>query len=93
MSARERLNRQRGATEFIRRMSSAQRVRFDLRLDRKTFAERYHFPMITLLAWERHETVPDAVAAAFLDAIAADPEGVAKALVTSKAAREAEWMG
>ena len=33
--------------------------------------------------------VPDAVAAAFLDAIAADPEGVAKALAKSRAEREA----
>ena len=70
-------------------MSPAQRVRFGLRLDREAFAERYHIPLATLMAWERHGLVPDAVAAAFLDAIAADPDGVAKALSKAKAGREA----
>ena len=63
--------------------------RFGLRLDRQAFADRYHIPLVTLIAWERHESVPDAVAVAFLDAIAADPDGVAKALLKAKADREA----
>ena len=67
----------------LRHMSAAKRVRFQLRLSRQEFADRYHIPLATLTAWERHELVPDAVATAFLDAIAADPEGLAKALLTS----------
>ena len=73
----------------LHRMAHAKRVRFELRLDRKAFADRYHIPPATLLAWEHHELLPDAVASAFLDAIAADPDGVAKALSKSKAEREA----
>jgi len=75
--------------QSLRHMSKAKRIRFGLRSTRQAFADRYHIPLATLLAWERHELVPDAVAAAFLDAIAADPEGVAKALSKSKAARTA----
>ena len=67
----------------LRQMSRAKRVRFDLQLSRQEFADRYHIPQATLTAWERHEIEPDAVAAALLDAIAADPEGVAKALAKS----------
>ncbi len=67
--------------QTMRRMTAAKRVRFDLRLSREEFAERYHIPLATLVAWERREFDPDAVATAFLHAIAADPEGVAKALV------------
>lgn len=66
--------------QTLRRMSPAKRVRFDLRLSRQEFADRYHIPLPTLTAWERHKSEPDAVARAFLDAIAADPEGVARAL-------------
>lgn len=75
--------------QTLRHMSTAKRTRFNLRLDRQAFADRYHIPLATLVAWERHELVPDAVAAAFLDAIATDPDGVAKALAKAKAAREA----
>jgi DNA-binding transcriptional regulator YiaG len=34
----------------------------------------------TIERWERYEVEPDAVAVAFLDAIACDPKGVARAL-------------
>ena len=67
----------------LRAMTEAKRVRFELRLTRPEFADRYHIPLATLTAWERRNLEPDAVAVAFLRAIAADPEGVAKALVKS----------
>ena len=67
----------------LRPMTRAKRVRFDLRLSRQEFADRYHIPLATLTAWERRGLEPDAVALAFLDAIAADAEGIANALVKS----------
>ena len=67
----------------LRPMTRAKRVRFDLRLSRQEFADRYHIPLATLTAWERRDIEPDAVAIAFLDAIAADADGVAKALAKS----------
>jgi putative transcriptional regulator len=70
-------------------MSPAKRVRFNLRLSRQEFSDRYHIPLATIVSWERHETKPDAVATAFLDAIAADPEGLAKALARSSGKPEA----
>lgn len=73
----------------LHRAALAKRIRLKLRLSEKQFAERYHIPLITLSAWERHKLVPDAVATAFLDAIAADPEGLAKALARSSGKPEA----
>lgn len=67
-------------------MARTKRLRRALQLGQEEFASRYHIPLEILLAWERYEAEPDAVATAFLDAIAGDPEGVAKALaaVTDK---------
>ena len=64
-------------------LAKVKRIRWTLKLTREAFAERYHIPLETLERWERYEAEPDAVAVAFLDAIDADPEGVAKALVRS----------
>ena len=36
--------------QTLRHMARAKRTRFDLRLDRKAFAERYHIPLATLVA-------------------------------------------
>ena len=62
-------------------LALVKRIRWKLRLSREAFAERYRIPIATVVSWERYETEPDAVATAFLDAIAADPEAVARALV------------
>ena len=70
-------------------MAGAKRIRFRLRLSQEDFVNRFHIPLATLTAWERHELIPDAVAIAFLDAIAADPEGLAKALAKSSKKPEA----
>jgi putative transcriptional regulator len=64
-------------------MAQVKRLRLKLKLGQQAFADRYHIPLKTLVAWERHESMPDAVAIAFLHAIAADPEGLAKALLKS----------
>lgn len=72
----------------LRRAALSKRIRLKLVLSEKEFAERYHIPPDTLAAWERHKSEPDAVAKAFLDAIAADPEGVARAL--EKSAKKSE---
>ena len=74
--------------QTMRRMTAAKRVRFDLRLSREEFSERYRIPLATITSWERREYEPDAVATAFLDAIAADPEGVARALAKKSVAAE-----
>ena len=63
-------------------------LRMKLRLDREEFAERYHFPLDVLIAWETHKSHPDAIAHAYLKAIAADPEGVAKAVASRPRADE-----
>ena len=66
--------------------------RIGMALDRLVvveLADRYHIALATLIAWEQHETEPDAVALAFMDAIAGDPEGDAKALRTPAPASEA----
>ena len=73
-----------GLDQVFHKMARAKSIRLKLRLSQEEFAARFHIPRETLAAWERHKCVPDAVAQAFLDAIAADPEGVAKALAMSK---------
>lgn len=70
-------------------MARAKRIRITLKLSQQAFAERYHIPVSTLMDWERHAAQPDVVATAFLDAIASDPEGVAKALLRSSEKPEA----
>ena len=69
----------------LRPMTRAKRVRFGLRLSRQEFSDRYPIPLEKLTACERRDIEPDAVAVAFLDAIVADPDGVAKALAKSAA--------
>jgi putative transcriptional regulator len=64
-------------------LAKVKRIRWRLKLTREAFAERYHIPVETVERWERYEVQPDAVAVAFLDAIASDPDGVANALARS----------
>lgn len=75
----------------MHRIARAKFIRFKLVLSQEDFASRYRIPLEALVAWERHEATPDAVALAYLDAIAGDPEGVARALaVTAQPAQAAE---
>ena len=55
-------------------------LRMKLRLSREEFAARYHFPLDVLIDWEIHKSHPDEIVRAYLKAIAADPDGVAKAV-------------
>lgn len=67
-------------------MAPVKRLRLRLGLGPQSFAARYHIPLEQLLAWERHREAPDPIATAYLTAIAADPDGIAAALVARPAA-------
>jgi putative transcriptional regulator len=69
--------------ETLRKMRRGPHPRFlrlKLRLTREEFAERYCFPIDVLESWELQKTYPDEMIRAYLKAIAADPEGVARAV-------------
>jgi putative transcriptional regulator len=51
-----------------------------LKLTVEEFAARYRLPVETLRAWETGTAAPDAIAEAYLLAIASEPEMVAEAL-------------
>jgi putative transcriptional regulator len=61
-------------------------IRRALNLTQEEFAARYRIPLGTLRDWEQGRTEPDAPARAYLQAIAGDPEAVAKALEPKTAA-------
>ena len=63
-----------------RRVGLAGSLRFKLKLGRDEFCRRYRIPLGVLRGWERGTIEPDVVALAYLNVIAADPEGVAKTL-------------
>jgi hypothetical protein len=58
-----------------------------MKLTVEEFAARYQLPVDVLHAWEAGTTQPDAVAEAFLLAIAREPEMVAAALAKAQRAR------
>ena len=60
-----------------RRLPRSFSTRRRLTLTVEQFAERYRIPVETLRAWEAGTADPDAVAEAFLLAIARDPEALA----------------
>jgi putative transcriptional regulator len=64
----------------MKRVAFAKHLRFMLGLTQEQFSERYHIPIGTLRDWEQHRSEPDAPAKAYLQVIAADPEGAAAAL-------------
>ena len=70
----------------MRRGARVRYIRLKLGLTPTAFAERYAIPRDTIMAWERHKTDEDAVAIAYLNAILADPEGVAAAVAKSREA-------
>ncbi len=55
-------------------------LRTTLGLTQDEFAARFKIPVGTLRDWEQSRAEPDAPARAYLQAIAGDPEGVARAL-------------
>jgi putative transcriptional regulator len=77
-----------GRTGNIRRGPHPRFLRMKLRLSREEFASRYNFPLAVLEQWEAHKSHPDEIARAYLKAIAADPDGVAKAVAAKPQAAE-----
>jgi len=75
-----------------KRVPRAKTLRRALGLTQEEFAARYHIPVGTLRDWEQGRTDPDQTARAYLHVIAADPEGVARALreLPARPARAAE---
>ena len=67
----------------MKRVSYVKHLRFKFGLTQEEFAETYMIPIGTLRDWEQHRSEPDAPARAYLKVIAADPEGVARALKVS----------
>lgn len=61
-------------------------MRRALRLTQEEFAERYQIPLGTLRDWEQHRSEPDGAARAYLKAIRAEPEVIARALADKPAA-------
>ncbi len=59
-----------------------------LGLSVEEFAARYQVPLDLATAWHTNKIWPDPVASAYLKAIAADPEGVARAVSGRKEAAE-----
>jgi putative transcriptional regulator len=60
-------------------------MRRRMRLTQEEFAARFAIPLGTLRDWEQRRSAPDATAQAYLKVIAADPDGVAKAVEKSAA--------
>jgi putative transcriptional regulator len=69
----------------LRPIPRAKTLRRALGLTQEEFATRYHIPLGTLRDWEQGRTQPDQPARAYLTVIAADPEGVRKALQSVQA--------
>ncbi|MDA1193353.1 MAG: XRE family transcriptional regulator [Candidatus Poribacteria bacterium] len=63
-----------------RRIALARRIRIDLEMSQSEFSQAYGFPLKTLQKWERHEREPSTATTAYLYAIAALPEEIAKAV-------------
>jgi putative transcriptional regulator len=67
------------ARELARDVHGVLRLRRRLGLGQIDFADRYKVPLGTLRNWEQGRAEPDRAAKVLLAAIAADPEGVARA--------------
>jgi putative transcriptional regulator len=66
------------------KMARVKRVRMQLQLSQDEFAARYHVPLSRLKAWERHDVMPDAVVQPSIEAIAGEPDAVARALAAAE---------
>jgi putative transcriptional regulator len=67
------------AGELARDVHGVMRLRRRLGIAQVVFAQRYGIPLTTLRNWEQGRAEPDRSAKVLLAAIAADPEGVARA--------------
>jgi DNA-binding transcriptional regulator YiaG len=60
----------------MRRVSRARFVRRKLGLSLEQFSASYGIPVEILRGWERHQTVPNVVESAYLDAILKAPDAI-----------------
>jgi putative transcriptional regulator len=67
--------------ELARDVHGVLRLRRRLRIGQIEFASRYKIPLGTLRNWEQGRSEPERSAKVLLAAIAADPDGVARAAV------------
>lgn len=74
----------------LRPVAKSKRIRWKLGLSRADFASRFRIPLDLVTAWERYQSEPDAVANAYLDVIAADPDAAWRALEAARAPKAAE---
>ncbi len=65
-----------------RRIPRIKALRRALGLTQEEFAMRYRIPLGTLRDWEQGRSEPDQPARAYLEVIAADPEGVSRSLAS-----------
>ncbi len=74
----------------LRPVAKSKRIRWTLGISREEFAARFHIPLDLVIAWERYQAEPDAVAIAYLHVIAADPEAAERALAVAPVTKAAE---
>ncbi|MDA1192574.1 MAG: transcriptional regulator [Candidatus Poribacteria bacterium] len=73
----------------MRPVALSRRIRFRLGMSQATFAETYALSLQTLKRWERYEHEPSKAHTAYLYAIDAMPEAVAKAVADGLAKQKA----
>ncbi len=69
-----------GQLARARRAPNVRALREKLNLTQEEFANRFHLPLGTVRDWEQGAHRPDKAAQVLLTVIAADPDGVARAL-------------
>ena len=72
--------KQGGARVHVVEVPDVRTIRQELHMSQQRFAETYRIPLPTLKNWEQGRRVPDAPAAAYLQAIARQPGIVRDAL-------------
>ena len=65
-----------------KRIPRIKTLRRALGMTQDEFSRAYHIPLGTLRDWEQGRTAPDGPARAYLAVIAADPQGVSRALAS-----------
>ncbi|HLJ62861.1 MAG TPA: NadS family protein [Stellaceae bacterium] len=69
---------------FEVRIPDAKAIRKRLRMSQSEFAQAYRLPLATLKNWEQGRRLPDAPAAAYLEAIAKRPREIREALAEGR---------
>jgi putative transcriptional regulator len=69
-----------GARVHVVEMPDVRAIRRRLHMSQHEFADAFRIPLATLKNWEQGRRVPDAPAAAYLQAIARQPKAIREAL-------------